>query len=59
MKPSLIPNAGEGLFTKQEVKSGQILAYFNGVLVHGIGSDYSIKFDNGLLVDIPENCRST
>ena len=53
---SLIPGAGQGLFTRQEVDKGRVIAYFAGVAVEGleaIDSEYSITWLEGARLDIP------
>ena len=61
VQDSRIPDAGQGLFALQDIKKGQLIAFFYGVPLENMveGSDYSIKFSDELLIDIPENCRST
>ena len=56
VKDSLIPGAGQGLFTKHPVEKGRVIAYFAGVVVEGlqaINSEYSITWLEGARLDIP------
>jgi len=60
VKESLIPHAGQGLFTKQSVEKGVVIAYFAGVVVKGqdsADSEYSISWQDGLGLDIPQHLR--
>jgi len=61
VQDSKIPEAGQGLFALQDIKKGQLIAFFYGLPLQNMiqGSDYSIKFSDELLIDIPDNCRST
>ena len=59
VKKSSIPGAGQGLFAIKAIEKGQLVAFFNGVPMENEGSDYSIKYDDWLMLDIPESCRST
>ena len=47
VRPSMIENAGEGLFAKREILKGNIVAYFNGTRIssdlYTKSSDYSIS----------------
>ena len=59
VKQSLIPDAGQGLFATQPIKTGRIAAYFNGYKTNlKSWSDYSISLDESTILDIPESCRS-
>ena len=56
VKDSMIPGAGQGLFTKHPVEKGQVIAYFAGVVVQGlesVNSEYSITWLDGARLDIP------
>ena len=62
VRDSLIPGAGQGLFAKQSVEKGCVVAYFAGVVVDGQqcnNSEYSISWTGGLGLDIPEDLRQT
>ena len=61
VQDSRIPDAGQGLFALKDIKKGQLIAFFYGLPLQNMteGSDYSIKFSDELLIDIPDNCRST
>ena len=58
---STVPEAGEGLFARTDIKAGQLIAFFNGVRTRAGGienADYTIKSDDRRCVfDIPEECR--
>ena len=60
MKESLIPGAGQGLFTRKSVSKGVVVAYFAGVKVDNSSfttSEYSISWLDGAGLDIPESLR--
>ncbi|XP_023348048.1 histone-lysine N-methyltransferase SETD7 [Eurytemora carolleeae] len=64
VKQSLIPGAGEGLFTTRRIRAGQLISFFAGVKVEVSGelseeSDYTISLENGVMLDIPPSLRST
>jgi len=57
VKTSLIADAGEGLFAKQNIQKGHLLAFFHAIpLENEKGSDYSISCHE-FMMDIPEKCR--
>ena len=57
VKTSLIADAGEGLFAKQNIQKGQLVAFFHAIpLENEKGSDYSISCHE-FMMDIPEKCR--
>jgi len=54
---SLIPGAGKGLFAKEDVEAGKVIAYFAGVVEEGLENDkseYSITWIDGARLNIPE-----
>ena len=54
---SLIPGAGKGLFAKEDVEAGRVIAYFAGVVEEGLENDkseYSITWIDGARLNIPE-----
>ena len=56
VKESLIPGAGQGLFTKCDVEKGKIISYFAGVVNEGledVKSEYSITWLEGARLNIP------
>ena len=63
VKDSAVPFAGEGLWAKRGIKTGQVCALFNGVRQHHLWgqvdlpwSDYRISCEQGLDLDIyPEH----
>ncbi|XP_065177251.1 histone-lysine N-methyltransferase SETD7-like [Sycon ciliatum] len=65
--PSQIPNSGEGLFAKRQLKAGELVAYYNGVrLSHSTvdSRDWSengncISLDDDTVIDVPPNLSST
>ena len=62
VKDSLIPGAGEGLFTRKHVSKGLVVAYFAGVKVDGgcvTQSEFSISWLDGSGLDIPVPLRSS
>ena len=62
VRESGIPNAGEGLFAREAIKAGRVVAYFNGAVSPGSSSssgqlkssEYSIALDEKSVLDIPE-----
>ena len=50
VRPSMIENAGEGLFSKRKIPKGNVVAYFNGIRIsselYTESSDYSISTNN-------------
>jgi len=62
VRQSLIPQAGDGLFTKAAVEKGVIVSYFAGVVVEGLhsaDSEYSISWLDGAGLDIPGDIRQS
>ena len=55
-------DAGEGLFAKKDLKSGQVIALFNGIRKQfmkseGFTSDYAIRLNGQVDLDIPEEYK--
>ncbi len=66
VRSSSIPNAGEGLFAKENIPAGRLLAFFNGCIAlpnedHLDQSDwdYAIGYRGESMLNIPRECRST
>merc|ERR1719422_534528 len=60
VKPSAVDGAGEGLFSRRDIKKGQLVALFNGARKRHFRnesfewSDYCIKLDESCSIDIPD-----
>ena len=66
VKESLLPQGGEGLFAKRDIKPKELVCLFNGVrlktCLHAVqkmeDSDYRIRLNADLDLDIPNDCIS-
>ena len=66
--PSLIPGAGEGLFARRTLPSGEIVSFYNGIrITHAevdtrdwsVNNNTLISLDESTVIDVPEEYSST
>ena len=65
--PSLIPNAGEGLFARRNLSEGEVVSFYNGVRLSHTEVDSkewtqnsnTISLDDSTVLDVPSEYTST
>ena len=65
--PSLIPDAGEGLFARIDLSEGEIASFYNGILIshqevnsrNWALNGNTISLDEDIVIDVPEKYSTT